>query len=71
VSGQRYSTWSCFASQTQHKASFERELRNLAQHPVSAEDVAAAIGFLIDTPSVTPMIALDSGQHLAWSTGER
>ena len=60
-------------SQTQDKASFEREVgATLLKHPVSAEDVAAAIGFLIDTPSVTgQMIALDSGQHLAWSTGER
>ena len=60
-------------SQTQDKASFEREVgATLLKRPVSAEDVAAAIGFLIDTPSVTgQMIALDSGQHLAWSIGER
>jgi NAD(P)-dependent dehydrogenase (short-subunit alcohol dehydrogenase family) len=60
-------------SQTQDKASFEREVgATLLKRPVSAEDVSAAIRFLIDTPSVTgQMIALDSGQHLAWSTGER
>jgi NAD(P)-dependent dehydrogenase (short-subunit alcohol dehydrogenase family) len=60
-------------SQTQEKASFEREVgATLLKRAVSAEDVSAAIRFLINTPSVTgQMIALDSGQHLAWSTGER
>jgi hypothetical protein len=60
-------------SQTQDKASFEREVgATLLKRPVSADDVSAAIRFLINTPSVTgQMIALDSGQHLAWSTGER
>jgi NAD(P)-dependent dehydrogenase (short-subunit alcohol dehydrogenase family) len=60
-------------SQTQDKASFEREVgATLLKRPVSAEDVSAAIRFLIDTPSVTgQMIALDSGQHLAWSAAER
>jgi hypothetical protein len=32
--------------------------------------VTVAIGFLIDTPSITgQMIALDAGQHLAWPKG--
>jgi NAD(P)-dependent dehydrogenase (short-subunit alcohol dehydrogenase family) len=59
-------------SQTQDQASFEREVSaTLLERPVSAEDVAAAIRFLLDTPSITgQMIALDSGQHLAWSAGE-
>jgi NAD(P)-dependent dehydrogenase (short-subunit alcohol dehydrogenase family) len=60
-------------SQNQDEASFEREVRaTLLRRPVSADDVAAAIRFLLDTPSVTgQVIALDSGQHLACSTGER
>ena len=34
-----------------------------------AEEICAAIRFLLDTPSVTgQMIALDGGQHLAWRT---
>jgi NAD(P)-dependent dehydrogenase (short-subunit alcohol dehydrogenase family) len=59
-------------SQTQREASFEREVdATLLKRPVSPGDVSAAIRFLLDTPSVTgQMIALDSGQHLAWSTGE-
>jgi NAD(P)-dependent dehydrogenase (short-subunit alcohol dehydrogenase family) len=59
-------------SQAQDEASFEREVRaTLLKRPVSTGDVAAAIGLLLDTPSITgQMIALDSGQHLAWSGGE-
>jgi NAD(P)-dependent dehydrogenase (short-subunit alcohol dehydrogenase family) len=55
-------------SHAQSEAAFEREARATPlQHAVSAEDVTAAIRFLIGTPSVTgQMIALDSGQHLAW-----
>ncbi len=59
-------------SQAQDEASFEREVRaTLLNRPVGAEDVAAAIGFLLDTTSITgQMIALDSGQHLAWSASK-
>jgi NAD(P)-dependent dehydrogenase (short-subunit alcohol dehydrogenase family) len=55
-------------SHAQSEAAFEREARaTLLGYPVSIEDVTAAIHFLIGTPSVTgQMIALDSGQHLAW-----
>lgn len=36
---------------------------------VSPEDIAGALRYLIDAPSVTgQMIAVDSGQHLAWRT---
>jgi enoyl-[acyl-carrier-protein] reductase (NADH) len=58
-------------SQNQDEASFEREVgATLLKRPVSAEEVTAAIRFLLDTPSVTgQMIALDSGQHLACGTG--
>ncbi len=35
----------------------------------SAEDICAALGFLIDSPAVTgQMIAVDGGQHLGWQT---
>jgi len=53
----------------QQEADFEREYRaTLLQRPVAAQDVVAAIRFLLDTPSITgEMIALDSGQHLSWS----
>jgi len=58
-----------FKSLGQSQADFERECRStLLQHAVGAEDVTAAIRFLIDTPSITgQMIALDAGQHLAWN----
>jgi NAD(P)-dependent dehydrogenase (short-subunit alcohol dehydrogenase family) len=33
------------------------------------EELAAALAYLIDAPSVTgQMIAVDGGQHLAWRT---
>jgi NAD(P)-dependent dehydrogenase (short-subunit alcohol dehydrogenase family) len=59
-------------SQNQNEASFEREVgATLLKRPVSAEDVTAAMRFLLDTRSVTgQMIALDSGQHLAWTGGK-
>ena len=52
----------------QSQADFDRECRStLLQQAVGAEDVTAAIRFLLDTPSITgQMIALDAGQHLAW-----
>lgn len=34
------------------------------------EEIAAAVRFILDAPSMTgQMIALDAGQHLAWDTG--
>jgi NAD(P)-dependent dehydrogenase (short-subunit alcohol dehydrogenase family) len=56
-------------SQGQSQAEFERECRaTLLGRAVDANDVTAAIRFLLDTPSITgQMIALDAGQHLAWS----
>jgi NAD(P)-dependent dehydrogenase (short-subunit alcohol dehydrogenase family) len=55
-------------SHGQTQADFEREYGSTLLHrPVSAEEVIAAIRFLIETPSVTgQIIALDGGQHLAW-----
>jgi NAD(P)-dependent dehydrogenase (short-subunit alcohol dehydrogenase family) len=59
-------------SQGQSQADFEQEYRSTLLHrQVSAEDVIAAIRFLLDAPSVTgQLIAIDGGQHLAWKTGE-
>jgi NAD(P)-dependent dehydrogenase (short-subunit alcohol dehydrogenase family) len=40
----------------------------LMQRPVAAAEIGQALRYLIDAPSVTgQMIALDSGQHLAWA----
>jgi NAD(P)-dependent dehydrogenase (short-subunit alcohol dehydrogenase family) len=57
-----------FQNDGQSQGAFEREYRaTLLQEPVSPEDVAGAIRFLLDAPSITgQMIALDGGQHLAW-----
>ncbi len=55
-------------SRKQTDADFERECRStLLQRVVGLDEVTAAVRFLLDTPSITgQMIALDSGQHLAW-----
>ncbi|MGE5259733.1 MAG: SDR family oxidoreductase [Actinomycetota bacterium] len=55
-------------SQNQSEHEFARECRStLLQHGVVLDEVAAAVRFLLETPSITgQMIALDSGQHLAW-----
>jgi NAD(P)-dependent dehydrogenase (short-subunit alcohol dehydrogenase family) len=38
-------------------------------HPVDPAEIAAALRYLIDAPSVTgQMIAVDAGQHLGWRT---
>jgi len=38
-------------------------------HPVDPAEIAAALRYLIDAPSVTgQMISVDAGQHLAWRT---
>jgi NAD(P)-dependent dehydrogenase (short-subunit alcohol dehydrogenase family) len=52
----------------QSQADFEREcLSTPLGHGATAEEICAAVRFLLDTPSVTgQMIALDGGQHLAW-----
>ena len=37
----------------------------------SPEEIAAAVGFILSSPSLTgQMIALDGGQHLQWAAGE-
>lgn len=49
---------------------FEAEARGvLLERSVEPAELAAALRFLIDSPSVTgQMIAVDAGQHLAWRT---
>lgn len=51
----------------QTKEQFEAEQRStLLRHGVSPEDIAAAVQFLLETPSITgQMICVDSGQHLS------
>jgi NAD(P)-dependent dehydrogenase (short-subunit alcohol dehydrogenase family) len=55
-------------SEGQSQAEFERECQATPLHRgVGADDITAAIRFLLETNSVTgQMIALDAGQHLAW-----
>jgi NAD(P)-dependent dehydrogenase (short-subunit alcohol dehydrogenase family) len=52
----------------QSEAEFEAEcLATPLRRRATVEDICGAVRFLLDTPSVTgQMIALDSGQHLAW-----
>jgi NAD(P)-dependent dehydrogenase (short-subunit alcohol dehydrogenase family) len=52
----------------QSQSAFERECgATLLRRAVSADDVAGAVRFLLETPSITgQIIALDSGQHLAF-----
>lgn len=52
----------------QSEDEFARECHaTLLGHGVDLGEVTAAVRFLLETPSVTgQMIALDSGQHLAW-----
>jgi len=52
----------------QSEAEFEEEcLRTPLRRRATVEEVCSAVRFLLDTPSMTgQMIALDSGQHVAW-----
>jgi NAD(P)-dependent dehydrogenase (short-subunit alcohol dehydrogenase family) len=57
--------------QTDADFAAERSATLLGRGP-TPEEVAAAVGFLLDAPAVTGhMLALDGGQHLSWtaSTG--
>ncbi len=58
------------ASVHQAPGEFEREVAGTPlARPVTPQDVAAALRYLIDARAVTgQMIAVDSGQHLAWRT---
>lgn len=54
--------------QTEHSFAAEAAATLLA-HPVSPEEIAAALLYLVDARSVTgQMIAVDAGQHLGWRT---
>lgn len=53
----------------QSDAEFAAQARStLLGHGTSPQEIAAAIRFLLDAPAVTgQMIAVDGGQHLAWT----
>jgi NAD(P)-dependent dehydrogenase (short-subunit alcohol dehydrogenase family) len=56
----------------QSEAVFQRQrAATILGHGATPEEVAAAVAYLIETPSVTgQMIAVDGGQHLAWRTAD-
>jgi NAD(P)-dependent dehydrogenase (short-subunit alcohol dehydrogenase family) len=58
------------ASIHQIHGEFDIEAANVPLgHGASPDEIAAALTYLIDAPSVTgQMIAVDGGQHLAWRT---
>jgi NAD(P)-dependent dehydrogenase (short-subunit alcohol dehydrogenase family) len=58
------------ASVHQAPGEFEAEAAGvLLERAVDASEIARALRFLIDSPSVTgQMIAVDGGQHLGWRT---
>ena len=60
-------------SPRQDPAQFERQFNSMPLgHGTSPEEIARALRFLIDAPSMTgQMIALDGGQHLGWSLPPR
>ncbi|MFO1013742.1 MAG: SDR family oxidoreductase [Caulobacteraceae bacterium] len=59
-----------FGSVLQAAGEFEAEAAAIPLgRAVGPEEIAAALTYLIDAPSVTgQMIAVDGGQHLAWKT---
>lgn len=56
----------------QSQASFDRQVQStLLRRPSGPEDIAAAVLYLVSAASVTgQMIAVDSGQHLSWSSSD-
>lgn len=56
-------------SARQTEESFRRQWQAMPlARPVQPEEVAAAVRFILDAPSLTgQMIAVDAGQHLCWS----
>ena len=58
------------ASVHQAPGEFEAEAAGtLLERPIDPQEIAAALRYLIDAPSVTgQMIAVDAGQHLGWRT---
>ncbi len=57
-------------STRQSEADFQKTCQSLPlQCGTTPQEIAHAIGFLWQSPSLTgQMIALDGGQHLAWQT---
>jgi len=56
-------------AEKQSQANFDAHVKaTLLQRPAEPQDIAAAVHYLLTAPAVTgQMIAVDSGQHLAWS----
>lgn len=56
--------------QRQSEDHFARQrAATILKRGANPQDITAALGFFIDSPSVTgQMIAVDGGQHLAWET---
>lgn len=54
----------------QSEQDFDRQTKaTLLQRGATPEEIAAAVRFILDAPSMTgQMIALDGGQHLVWQT---
>jgi NAD(P)-dependent dehydrogenase (short-subunit alcohol dehydrogenase family) len=61
------------ASQHQTEDQFRRQWRALPlERQVMPEHIAGAVKFLLEAPTVTgQMIAVDSGEHLAWAQPKR
>jgi NAD(P)-dependent dehydrogenase (short-subunit alcohol dehydrogenase family) len=59
------------ASSRQSDAQFARQWASLPlARRVEPEEIAAAVRYILDAPSLTgQMIAIDGGQHLGWSGG--
>lgn len=57
-------------NERQDEEDFRAQLRAVPlQRGPEPEEIARAVRFLVDTPSMTgQMLALDGGQHLAWET---
>lgn len=56
------------AAQSEEQFELQRAA-SLLQRGANAEDITAALGYLIDAPAVTgQLIVVDGGQHLGWQT---
>ncbi len=58
------------SNERQSDADFQAQVAStLLGHQISTEEICAAVRFVLASPAMTgQMIALDSGQHLAWET---
>jgi NAD(P)-dependent dehydrogenase (short-subunit alcohol dehydrogenase family) len=59
-------------SPRQSKEHFERQASStLLERGARPEDIAAAVGYLVEAQAVTGQtIAVDGGQHLAWRSAD-